>query len=229
MTERRVGRDRGCREERVGRAALATSGYTLIELGVVLGVIAIISGAVMVSVVEIAKNRAAQNAAEQIVMIQQAAKDYYHDSMIDTAGGEIKPDLAHWPSEQAASATMYYTCKGGGILDELIAKGLVKMKKGFEGKNAWGNEYKIELRAGGDPDTDGRVWKCALWIGVDVPPEVAGVLETYLPAATCNDDTFCGSPETGKRCCTQIPRPGMEASMTRAKSAWNHAPGYYHH
>jgi len=219
------------RRARLGRWwAAAGRGFTLIELGVVLAVISIMAAAVMVDVVEIFKNRAAQNNAEELYVLQQAAKDFFHGTIKD--GDIVDPLNARWPGEggpqTCATVANSQPAITNAILQDL--KDQDYLKQDFAGKNAWDQPYIIDLKpgAGHGGGHAGQVFDCAMWVATDVPTEVAGVIETYLPLGKCSG---CGSASAAgyTRCCTQIPKPGIEASMALAKDAFEemvrHAAG----
>jgi prepilin-type N-terminal cleavage/methylation domain-containing protein len=211
------------------RSLMAARGFTLIELGVVLAVISIMAAAVMVDVVEIFKNRAAQNNAEELYVIQQAAKDFFH-ATIKGDDDKIDPLNAHWPGEGGAQTCATVANSQPAITQAILQdlKDEQYLKADFAGKNAWDQSYIIDLMPGGGNGGGpaAKVFDCAFWIATDVPSEVAGVIETYLPLGKCGGAAAaggCGNAAIAgyTRCCTQIPKPGIEASMALAKDAFD--------
>lgn len=185
-------------------------GFTLVELAIVLAVMAILTAAISPALIESARTRMAERAADDASRIHDASKWFFVESA--PAGS---PAQARWPGE-----TTPQTCTTQpGSPDsqtELVSAGYLTSSALT---NPWGNPYEVRLVAGASPG------RCALRVSTVLPSAVTGAFTALLPAGECG--ASCGgAPVPGgfSRCCTRIPKPGGEASVTAALNAARGAP-----
>jgi len=206
-------------------AHAAQRGFTLIELGIVIAITAVIAAVVVPDFIEMARNQLAKKAAVQVADLLEGARWSFHR----TAVTADDPSAALWPGESTVGQ-----CPGGvDPLDFLGPEG--------QALNPWGKEFHGRLRQGaahGGPPADARenyalngpgpdgngpdiinpgARNCALMITTEVPARVATVFQTYLPGAGCGGGCPGGGASPGfVICCSQIPKPGIAASLSNA-------------
>ena len=185
-----------------------TRGFTLLELGVVLAVAAILGAAVLPDVIESARGRMAEKAANGVTMIQDAAKWFFVES-----SPAADPGSARWPGERdAADGAAPNTCAERGSASKKAKNDL--QDNGYLPASAFANPFGGVYDLSLVPGTPSAV--CALKICANFPnAQVANAFKSLLPVATCPSST---------RCCSQIPKPGAEASIQFAiddlKNRW---------
>lgn len=194
-------------------------GFSLIELAIVLAVLAILATALTPSVVESMRSRMAEKAAADVSALQDAAKWYF----VESAPAE-RPEESRWPGQvNSFGSNSYAECRTGTSSTQTpriqLTNGGYTNPRAFS--NPWGSEYELTLS--GNPG-------CSLIISTNLPAEVAGAFQSFLPAAACEtgpgNPTCPGEPPPGgARCCSRIPKPGGEASvlaaLKKAKSGAN--------
>ncbi len=213
-------------------------GFTLVELGVVLAVMAVVASTVLPDFIESLKNELAVQAADQVMDLHAAARTYYHNSVKDIENpafiGAIDPSIAIWPSEEGAN-----TCNIG---ERELRKGVHgKGAKGDKGKwepdtvlvdlglidlsqtvNPWGKPIAMRLMPSGSAliDEDMRKVLCTMVVATELPIEMANILRARLPGAHCNDAALCGDKESAEaefvRCCSAMTKPGLEVALERS-------------
>ena len=195
--------------------ARASRGFTLLELGVVLGVSAILAAALVPDIVEASRTKMAERAAEQAESIRDAARGYFVQSA-GSVGGSIPPNT--WPGQR--SSLLCTLNPGTDPISLLVGKGLLAGRP----DHPWSGEartYSISLRS--PPLNSGT--GCMLQITTDIPVALAEGFVNALPQAGCNSGAtpnFCqltGSPPVPAlpvldparftRCCVLVPKPGV--------------------
>jgi general secretion pathway protein G len=190
-------------------------GFTLLELGIVLGVAAILAAAVAPDFIESMRNKMAEKAAADVALVHDAARWFYLES--GRATGTYR-----WPGENGFNecTNNYQPGKarfdllingylaGGGPADPLNAP------PNFL-RNPWGQGYDMVLIQ--PPPTVMQVG-CLFGIATNLPEAVSDGFIAFLPQAACN--TPAGSPcppnpsvavPAGmRRCCSFVPKPGVE-------------------
>lgn len=180
-------------------------GFTLLELGVVIGIITVLSAAVLPSVLEAARTRMASRAAEEVQLIQEAARWYYLNP------AAFKDPT--WPGQLAGTCT-----QTKDPLQELIDSGAVARSAPDPAnpaaaatlRNPWNQPYLTRLAtsmAGGT--ADGCMLQVSNWVQTNVAPAFADSVQ-----GSCNDgaDTPCGATPPAPQgefrwCCAFTARP----------------------
>ncbi len=189
----------------------ARDGFTLVELGIILAVIAVGMAYVAPDFVEMARGELSTRAAKEMSNITNASKWYYMNASRDPAFDHpIDRNKLRWPGEGEP-----VRCVQKGFPhdpeSELIA-GQYLEASAFT--NPWGNPYDLSLQLGA-----GGTWEsCKLVIATNVPETVAGEIKTYMPMAVCDKVDGAGAcpggaPAGQDRCCAKIVRPGQEATL----------------
>lgn len=196
------------------------SGFTLLELGIVIGVAAILAAAILPDLIETMRNRMAERAAADAALIHDAARLYFVQATHPLYG------RYRWPGEQTAGqcATGYLE---GNALFELTNGGYIASGGGPANptnqgpnfmRNPWGQRYYLSLYA---PSTTPAP-ACLFGVVTDVPEVVANAFISFLPQAACNPPgqangacTIVGQggaapavPAGFQRCCSYVPKPG---------------------
>jgi prepilin-type N-terminal cleavage/methylation domain-containing protein len=196
-------------------------GFTLMELGVVLAVSAILAAAIIPDFVEAARTRMAERTAEDVALIHDAARWYF----VQTAAAPGTPPDT-WPGQPSSG-----TCAlspGTDPLSVLVSAGYLAVRP----VNPWKQDYVLTLRASTLAGSKG----CLLQVTTDVPTQVAHAFSHVMPQGGCNGDSgnpnLCGAGTTAvpggfTRCCTFLPRPGVGtvAGCTAPKSIVVQADG----
>ena len=192
-------------------------GFTLLELGIVIGVSAILAAAIVPDLIETMRNRMAEKAAGDVAVIHDAARLYYLQE-------KTIPFL--WPGENSTNYCSNAYSEGKAIL-ELLQKGYLAGGGGAVTpmnydrdrflKNPWGQPYQMHLFA----PTGVASPACLFGITTNVPAAVANGFISFLPMASCNPvatATPCPlvngalPPEGMVTCCSYVPKPGATAN-----------------
>jgi prepilin-type N-terminal cleavage/methylation domain-containing protein len=173
----------------------AQAGFTLIELGVVIGISAILAVSVVPSAMERARLRVAEKATEDVSRLIEAARWFYVESRSDPLATDY-----HWPG------TSPITCAPQGLpwRADLAEKGFLPPTGS---RNPWGRDYQLASIFGNSQ------LSCLLEVKTQVPSAVADAFISNLPGASCaavGADGF-------KTCSATVPPPGGGVSLTRAK------------
>lgn len=176
-------------------------GFTLIELGVVLSVSALLAATLLPDLVEGARVQAAERAALDISYLHDAARWYYSQTTAYTSGATgLIPNT--WPGQPSSQR-----CElppGTDPVPLLIQNGFLAMRP----QNPWGLPYEFGI-AGNLAMTNSG---CMFDVQTDVPAEVARALESLLPMSQCNRGSCRNGPTTPPgfvRCCSAALQPGV--------------------
>lgn len=189
-------------------------GFTLLELGIVIGVSAIMAAAIVPDLIETMRNRMAEKAAADVAVIHDAARLFYvQDRVIGFT----------WPGENAVGYCNNAYSEGKAIL-QLLGGGYLSSGGGpntpYAGmgsptfmRNPWGQPYELSLYA---PVTTTSP-ACLFGVSTNVPTAVSDGFKSFLPMADCNPAGTAspcplgigGLPPAGfTRCCSYVPKPG---------------------
>jgi len=199
------------------RRAPADRGFTLLELGIVLAVSAILAAVVMPDFIESQRNKMAERAGDDVAGLFDAARWYW----LDRAFGQV----GVWPGQQSAINCVEYYDQPRAKRD-LFNNGYVATNPddpnatGFA--NAWFEKYGFDTFQA-TPNAP-----CMLRLSTNVPEVIAKAYIAFLPQARCQSDPGgrglpigpCGAgsaPGTGfVRCCGMIPPPGAATYVTNS-------------
>lgn len=190
-------------------------GFTLLELGIVLGVAAILAAAIAPDLIESMRNRMAEKAANDVAMLHDAARWFFLES--GRSAGESR-----WPGENGVNQCATNFTAQRAISDLLIngyiagggAADPTAVPRNFL-QNPWGQPYDIDLYtpAAGGAMTPG----CLFGIATNLPDALADSFVAFLPQADCNrngvrpcPDSPGALPPRYVRCCSYVPKPGFE-------------------
>lgn len=134
-----------------------TGGFTLVELMIVIAVVAILSAAIVPSLIEHARTRMAERAAEDVTRLFDAAKWFYVEQG------------RRWPGQSGAG------CAGNSAdtQRELVDRRYAPDNSAFV--NPWGRAYVVQ------PETAG----CQLTARTQVPLQVQNAFRSFLPFTSC--------------------------------------------
>ncbi|MBM4380030.1 MAG: type II secretion system protein [Deltaproteobacteria bacterium] len=196
-------------------SARRTRGFTLLELGVVLGVSAVLAAALLPDIVEASRTKMAERAAEQVESIRDAARAYFVQSA-GSVGGSIPPNT--WPGQR--SSLLCNLNPSTDPISLLVGQGLLPGRPDHPWSNE-GSTYSVSLRT---PPLNGGTG-CILQLTTDIPVALANGFVNALPQSGCNSGStpnFCqvtGSPPVPAfpvldpsrftRCCVLVPKPGV--------------------
>ena len=187
------------------------AGFTLLELGIVLGVAAILAAAIAPDFIESMRNKMAEKAAVDVAMVHDAARWFFLES--GRAGGDYR-----WPGENGVNQCRTNFTNARAISDFLMNGYLAgggpanpyTPPKDFL-MNPWGEGYEFDLY---EPPPTGTGMRpgCLFGIVTTVPIAVSEALISFLPQAACG--TACPGaaavPAGMTRCCSYVPKPGFE-------------------
>lgn len=194
-------------------------GFTLIEMAVVVAIVAVLAAAFIPDLVEAARTRMAEKAAEDVGRIQSAAQWYFAESV--NLGS---PDEGRWPGEGTSplsASNGNRTCVARGApqspQDQLVADGYLQLSA-FT--NPWNTPYFVRLTPGAAVPTE----VCGLSVSTALPTVIANSFRSFLPQAPAcvpNNDCVTAGMAPGTSCCTStIPKPGAEASFKYLTDTW---------
>ncbi|HEY3451477.1 MAG TPA: prepilin-type N-terminal cleavage/methylation domain-containing protein [Myxococcales bacterium] len=198
------------------RRTRSRRGFTLIELGVVLAVTAILAAAILPDFIESARSRMAEKAAQDVAVIHDAARWFF----IQTAnvGGGVSGGKFRWPGEHNAGACDNDSTPVNAGMAQMQQMGFVTTNP----MNPWGQDYDVEVKTppGMGPLSTGMSPGCSFSVTTNVPDEVRDAFTSFLPFARCNDSTWCKAPRPGSsvpshysRCCSFVPKPGVALTL----------------
>jgi type II secretory pathway pseudopilin PulG len=184
----------------------SSRGFTLLELGLVVGIITVLSAALLPSLLEAARGRMAARAGEEVKLLLEAGRWFYLNP----------PNLSspmRWPGQVAGSCV-----QNQEPLQELINTGAVPRSAPDPAnpaaaptvRNPWNHPYVTSLTL---PPNGGLVEGCVLrvstWVAVNVAPAFKEAVE-----GACNEgaDSPCGiqpatPPGEWRWCCAYAQQP----------------------
>ncbi len=190
-------------------------GFTLIELGAVLAVTAILAAAIVPDFIEASRNRMAQKAASDVAVIHDAARWFYAQSY----GADTEDLRGRWPGQTTAGSCTNGTTPNFGLIEMRSLHYLPKLPA-----NPWGLTYEARVvnnpqNAAGVPATinGGQRWGCSFEVATDLPEEITTAFIAFLPLGRCNTGaatdscmppTSASAPTGFVRCCATVPPPG---------------------
>ena len=187
-------------------------GFTLLELGIVIGVAAILAAAIVPDLIETMRNRMAEKAAADVALLHDAARLFYVQN-------QVRP--GRWPGENFA-ADCSVNFEYGRAINDLVNGGYIATGSGAAApmvgvadpkfnKNPWGQFYEMVVYA---PNVLGNAPACLFGIATNVPQTISQGFTALLPMSSCNacpNTAIPGAtaPPSGfVRCCSYVPKPG---------------------
>ena len=187
---------------RVAKFPRIARGFTLVEVAIVLAVIGVLVVAVLPSAMNQARTELAERAVKEIIRIQDASKAFYLNSA--PAG---TPSVAVWPGQGLPCGTNPNATRNALLGVAPVAAPYVVAA---ELLNPWGNPYIVETDSA--PTAD----QCGIRVKTQVPLQLAGLIRTFLPQATCGANVCGLAAGAGNQvCCSSISKPGMERVLGR--------------
>lgn len=189
------------------RRTRARRGFTLLELGIVIGVAAILAAAIVPDIIETMRNRMAEKAAGDVALVHDAARLFY---VQNTANPN------RWPGENAAGFCSTNYSRGKFLLDMLnggyLTSGAGPTNPLGAGspdflRNPWGQGYEVSVYA----PTAVANPACLFGVSTSVPLSVSEAFISYLPQASCGagcPPAAAALPAGFVRCCSFVPKPG---------------------
>lgn len=181
------------------------AGFTLLELGIVLGVSAILAAALMPDFIESMRNKMAEKAAGDVALLHDSARWYF----VQTG--------SKWPGEMSVG-----NCRKGLNESQMVANLLLGgyLKGGVDSsvkalENPWKKAYHLDLWE--PPSALPLKAGCLFGVHTDIPEKLGEAFISLLPQAACNKGGTgpCppGAVEAGYiRCCSYVPKPGVTTS-----------------
>ncbi|MHB8872380.1 MAG: prepilin-type N-terminal cleavage/methylation domain-containing protein [Myxococcaceae bacterium] len=205
--------------DRHGRSRRGNRGFTLLELGIVIGVAAILAAAIVPDVIETMRNKMAEKAAADVAIIHDTARLYFLQYTPTTGPGPGGP--GRWPGENAVGQCNVPAFQPGSAKNQLAAGGYIKAIDEWP-KNPWGNPYTMAVYAPNTLPLVGAPPACLFGVVTDLPHAVSEAFISFLPQAACNPlgasgpctiDVGGGPPPAPPlpplvRCCSFVPKPG---------------------
>jgi len=200
---------------RHGRVRSRNRGFTLLELGIVIGVAAILTAAIVPDLIETMRNRMAEKAAADVAVIHDAARLFYIQNTFLGPG--------RWPGENSVGQCKDSFDGIGKAKQELLMGGYLTGGGGPANPlltaenfmtNPWGKPLEMTVYA----PTASTSPACLFGVATDVPEVISRAFISFLPQAACNaaggggpcpPTTGGGAPTAGfVRCCSYVPKPG---------------------
>lgn len=182
-------------------------GFSLIELGIVLGVSAILATAVLPDVIQAARDKMAERAAADVGVIQDAARWYF----IQTLNDKLPANRGVWPGESGPNSCNMAV---DGIA-RLVSRGYLTSAP----KNPWDFPYKVALVQQATLGSGGIDPGCNFEVSTEVPKAVRTSFKNIVPLGQCNDQLDAkfkckGTPSSSDNvvCCSFINKPGLMVS-----------------
>lgn len=180
-------------------------GFTLLELGVLMGVAAILAAAIVPDLVEGMRNRAAEKAARDVMLLHDAARLFY---IQDRSNGFSN----RWPGETTPGSCMQGFSEGQGQYLLMQGSYVMTPANAFL-SNPWGRPYDITTYL---PNAANWNFGAACLFGVvtDVPTSVSNAFISSLPMASCSPGVCppatAAVPANFSHCCSFIFKPGAQ-------------------
>jgi prepilin-type N-terminal cleavage/methylation domain-containing protein len=197
-------------------------GFTLLEMGIVLGVAAILAAVVLPDFVEAQRNKMAERTAAEMMVIIDAARAF----RVANAAGR-------WPGSPGGDIQCRNDCVPNGgtpqfsrgwFRNDLTSGGFVPEDLNTSGRmltNPWGQDYEPcvwrNMGAAG-----GGNQPCMFVVSTNVPRELARMLENQLSQVRCMDrgnpgDIVCPGagpvPANMVRCCAVVQPPTLSNAV----------------
>jgi type II secretory pathway pseudopilin PulG len=163
------------------------TGFTIVELGIAIGVGAVLATLVTSAVIEKTRSDVTERAVEEVIRIQEAARWAYDES-------STRWDDARWPGQTGTACTG----NAGNVLrDNYVERGLLD-------SNPWNRAYDVTVVE----SAGAGAGNCRLRVRTDVPVPVAGMFSRRLPFGEC------GAVTNGfQSCWSDIPPPGAAIAV----------------
>ena len=189
------------------RRRASRRGFTLIELGIVIGVSAILAAAIVPDIIETMRNRMAEKSAADVTALHDSARLFFAQNTVRAR---------RWPGESSAGqcnvgwafANFKVDMIGGGYL----ATGGAPSDpfNNISGNfllNPWRYSYDVGVFAPPGAATPA----CLFAVSTFVPRSVENAFTAHLPQATCG--AGCPNPSGAvpvgfSRCCSFAAKPG---------------------
>jgi len=184
-------------------------GFTLLELGIVIGVSAILAAAIVPDLIETMRNKMAERASADVAVIHDAARLFYIENVVlplrwpgELSAGQCNNTFV--PGNATAQLLLGgYLAGGTGTNTPLLGSANFMM-------NPWGQAYDPVLYA-----PVGLVVArpaCLFGIATNVPAAISEGFVSFLPQASCVVGAcppgIAAVPTGFVRCCSYVPKPG---------------------
>jgi len=184
------------------------TGYTLLELAIVIGVAAILAASIVPDAIEAMKTRMAEKSATDVMQLHDAARLYFAQN-VDSAGRRLR-----WPGEQSQGSCAANFQESLFIFEMLnngyLASGGDPSNPGPEFMlNPWQRPYEVSVYA---PATAASP-ACLFGVTTAIPTQLQTAFTAALPQAGCGAACPPGPQPTGFiRCCSFVSKPGVGGS-----------------
>jgi prepilin-type N-terminal cleavage/methylation domain-containing protein len=184
-------------------------GFTLIELGIVIGVTAILAAAIVPDIIETMRNRMAEKSAVDVTALHDSARLFFAQNTArprrwpgETASGQCSVGWA-FANFKVDMISGGYLATGGAPNDPF------NTISGNFLLNPWGHAYDVGVYAPPGAATPA----CLFSVSTFVPTSVENAFTAFLPQATCGAGcpraTSGANPPAGfSRCCSFAAKPG---------------------
>ncbi|MGC4120210.1 MAG: prepilin-type N-terminal cleavage/methylation domain-containing protein [Myxococcales bacterium] len=194
-------------------------GFTLIELGIVLAVTAILAAAFVPDFVESARTSMAEKAAGDVNGLLDSARWYYVRSL---DGSAMTGRRGTWPGQQGPQTCAMQLSPPNSGIQELWLSGYITSIP----LNPWGQPYEAQLEyANALAGTGGPPPACNFELDTNLPNDTGllAAFKSFIPLAQCNNDDPPPPPDRRcqvstplpagfVRCCAFSPKPGVTVS-----------------
>jgi prepilin-type N-terminal cleavage/methylation domain-containing protein len=184
------------------------TGYTLLELAIVIGVAAILAATIVPDAIEAMKTRMAEKAAADVMQLHDAARLYFTQN-VDTAGRKLR-----WPGEQSQGRCAANFQESLFVFEMLnngyLASGGDPSNPGPDFMlNPWQRPYEVSVYA---PSTTSSP-ACLFGVTTAIPAQLQTAFTAALPQAGCGVACPPGPQPAGFiRCCSFVSKPGVGGS-----------------
>lgn len=195
-----------------------TRGFTLIELGVVLAVTAILAAVLVPDFVESSRTKMAEKAAQDVIQIIDAARWFYAESTNINSVAYLA-QRGRWPGQTNPSECKVFTNPPNAGLRELLTMDFLTTFP----VNPWNQPYDVQLEYNLAYATGGIPPPCNFEIDTNVPMGLEDAFKSLIPQGQCNNDGDLTPdrprcqlngpvPPKHVRCCAFSPKPGVAVS-----------------
>ncbi|MGI5864983.1 MAG: hypothetical protein ACOX6T_23430 [Myxococcales bacterium] len=180
------------------------SGFTLLQLGIVLAIGAILAAAVLPEVIEIEREKMIQRIAADIAVHADAARAFYQNNNA-------------WPGAPAERCTLIPASEQihAAYKLQLAAQGYVPFDPNSEASiyaNPWDHRYLIDIVRVQPLAPAPEI--CLLRVSTLVPADLQQAFVSLVPQGRCGANCGPVAPAAGfVTCCGHVAPPGLDAGL----------------